>query len=111
MGGAQQRAAEQAVLFVDKVNSLILVPFIALLMGIAFLVFLYGCAQYIMNADNESARAEGKKHILWGVIGMVVMVSAYAIIRIALATFGLTPALDCATNPNAGNCAQQFRIQ
>lgn len=111
MGGAQQRAAQEAVNFVDKVNSLILVPLIALLMGVAFLVFLYGCAQYIMNADNETARAEGKKHILWGVIGLVVMISAYAIIRIALATFGLTPVLDCATNPSASGCATIFQVK
>ncbi|MBY0310379.1 hypothetical protein K2Q16_04535 [Patescibacteria group bacterium] len=110
MGGAQQRAAQEAVNFVAKVNDIILVPLIALLMGVAFLIFLYGCAQFIMNADNESAREEGRKHILWGVIGLVVMISAYAIIRIALATFGLTPALDCATNPSASGCAQLFRI-
>lgn len=107
----QQTAAGEAVRFVAKVNDIILFPFIALLMGIAFLVFLWGCAQYIMNADSDSARAEGKQHILYGIIGLLIMVSAFALIKIGVATFGLTPQLDCATNPNAGNCSQMFRVQ
>ena len=58
-------------------------------MGIAFLVFLYGSAVYVMNAGNEQARGEGKKHIMYGLIGLVVMVSAYTILTIAGNTFGL----------------------
>ncbi len=111
MGGAQQQAAQEAARFVAKVNQIILIPLIALLMGLAFLVFLYGAAEYIMNGDDESARETGRKHMLWGIIGLVVMVSAYAIIQIAAATFGLNQTLNCATNPNVGGCTNIFRIQ
>lgn len=106
----QQTAGVEAARFVAKVNDIILFPFIALLIGVAFLIFLWGCAQYIFNADNESARSEGKQHILFGIIGLVVIVSAYAIIQIAVGTFGLREQLDCAANPNAGNCAQMFQV-
>ena len=58
------------------------------MMGVALLVFLYGCFEFIRSADNDGARTTGKKHILWGIIGFVVMVSAYAILQVAAGTIG-----------------------
>ena len=84
-------AAAEAQNFVDLVNEHILFPFIGLLSGIAFLVFLWGCAEFVFGAANEQARAQGKKHVLWGLIGLFVMVSAWAILTLAAGTFGLTP--------------------
>ena len=107
----QQQAAAETMRFLNKVNTIILYPLIAGLVGLAFLIFIYGCAEYILNADNESARAEGKKHIFFGVIGLVVIVSAYGIITIAVNTFGLKGQLDCARNPALPNCSQMFRVR
>ncbi len=100
----------EAALFVDKLNSIILFPLIALLSGIAFLIFIYGCAVYIFNADNEQARSEGKKHILYGIIGLVIMISAYGLLIIATNTFGLGQQLDCANNPSGSGCDSAFEI-
>src|SRR3990167_4131822 len=91
---AGQGAAEAAE-FVGRFNDAILFPLIALLSGIAFLFFIYGSAVYIFNADNDAARAEGKKHIMYGLIGLTVMVSAYAILTLAANPFGLGQQLDC----------------
>lgn len=76
--------------FVDDLNRVILFPLIALLMGVAFLVFLIGCAEYVMGASNPSAREKGVRHITYGVIGLVVMISAWAILSLATATFGFS---------------------
>lgn len=81
--------ADVAAGFLVKLNEIIIYPLITLMMGIALLVFLYGCFEFIMNADNDGARTTGKKHILWGIIGFVVMVSAYAILEVATGTFGI----------------------
>jgi hypothetical protein len=104
----QQKAVAEAVKFVDKVNEIILFPLIALLLAVAFLVFLWGCAEYVMNAANGKGREEGIKHITWGLIGLVVMVSAWAILEIATGTFGLNDELNCANDPNASGCAGVF---
>lgn len=80
---------EAALSFVDKVNSIILYPIITLLMAVAVLIFLWGCFEYVLHGDDDHARSQGAKHMLWGVIGLVVMISAVAIMNIALATFGL----------------------
>ncbi len=109
---AQQEAAKAAGGFVTKVNDIILFPLIALLSGIAFLFFIYGCAKYIMNADNDQAREEGKKHIMYGFIGLVVMLSAFAILSIATNTFGLSKQLNCAKTPGDGSCTSSaFKLK
>jgi len=102
--GASQQAALEAMRFVIKFNQIILVPLIALLMGVAFLVFLYGAAEYIINAEDDGARATGRTHMLWGIIGLVVMVSALALLQIVAATFGLNQMLDCGINPTLPGC-------
>ena len=75
--------------FLDKLNQAILFPLITLMLTIALVVFLYGCFLYIANSSNDEARTKGKRHIMYGIIGMLVMVSAYAILSIAANTFGI----------------------
>lgn len=82
-------AADVAQGFVAEFNRIILFPLITLLLGVALVVFLYGCFEYITGAANEAAREKGRKHILWGLVGMLVMISAQAILNIAAGTFGL----------------------
>lgn len=104
----QQTAANEAGNFVAKFNDVILFPTIVLLTAIAFLVFIWGCFEYFMNASNDQGRQKGVKHITFGVIGLVVMVSAFSILKIATATFGLDDELDCANNPTQGGCSEKF---
>ena len=106
----QEKAAAEAASFVAKFNEIILFPLIALLSAVAFLVFLWGCAQYFINATNEPARQQGVKHITFGIIGLVVMLSAFAILGIATSTFGLDKQLECANDPSGTNCEQAFVI-
>jgi uncharacterized membrane protein YgcG len=105
MNPTNERAAGAAQCLVDMVNDAILFPLIALMSAIAFLVFLWGAFQYVKNADSDAARAQGQQHMLWGVIGLLVMVSAYAILNIATGTFGLgidVPEADCSSVGSAG---------
>jgi hypothetical protein len=80
--------------FVQRFNEVILFPTIALLSAVAILVFMYGCFLYIVRAGDPAARAQGIKHITWGIVGVVVMLSAYTIMSIAAGTFGLNDELD-----------------
>lgn len=76
--------------FVATLNRVILFPTIGLLSAVAFLMFIWGCAEYFMGAANDQARQQGVKHITYGIIGLVIMMSAFTILTIAGATFGLT---------------------
>lgn len=70
-----------------KVVNEILVP---VLMAIAFIVFLWGVYKYfILGAENESDKAEGRKFAMWGIIGFVVILSVWGLVAIVRNTFGL----------------------
>lgn len=72
--------------FISKLADVIVNPIIRLLFAVAIVVFLWGIFQYIRGAGNEEARATGRRHIIWGLIGLFVMVSVFAIIRIVMST-------------------------
>ncbi len=80
--------------FVVKINQVIVYPLILLMLAVALVIFMYGAFEYVMHADNEGERETGRKHLLWGVVGILVMVSAYAILEIAANTFGLSGELQ-----------------
>jgi uncharacterized membrane protein YjfL (UPF0719 family) len=50
--------------------------------------FLYGLVDFIANPDNTDKREEGKQHMLWGVIGMFIMMAVFTIMRILANTLG-----------------------
>jgi len=74
----------------EKINNVILNPLIVLLFAIALVVFLWGVFQFIRKADDEEAREEGRKSMMWGVIGMFIMFGVFGIIRILLNSIGVT---------------------
>ena len=58
--------------------------------ALALVYFLYGVFIFIRNADNEDVRDTGKSHMVWGVVGLFIMVSVYAILRIVIGTVGVS---------------------
>lgn len=74
-----------------RISQAVLNPLIVFLFAIALLYFFWGIFQFVMNADDQQGREEGKKNIVWGVVGMLIMFGAYSIVLIILRTFGITP--------------------
>jgi|CXWL01.1.fsa_nt_gi FtsH-binding integral membrane protein len=72
--------------FLAKVVIEIINPIILLLSAAAFVVFLWGVFEFIVHADDEGKRTEGKSAIFWGLIGLVIIFGAYGIINLALGT-------------------------
>lgn len=75
--------------FLAKLNEIIIYPLIMLLMAVALLMFLWGGFNFLRKAENSNDRETGKRHMIYGVLGLLVMTSAYAILSIAANTFGL----------------------
>ncbi|HVS79592.1 MAG TPA: hypothetical protein VHF05_01305 [Candidatus Paceibacterota bacterium] len=73
----------------NAVNRYILNPIIVLMFMVALAMFFWGIFQFISNAESDRGREEGKQNMLWGIVGMFIMISVYGIIRVVLATFGL----------------------
>lgn len=75
---------------INNITRLILNPLIELLFVIALIVFVWGIVQFVNSETADNKREEGKKKIMYGVLGMFVMFSAYGIIHLILDTFGIT---------------------
>lgn len=74
--------------FLAKVEAQILVPLITLVSLAAFVVFVWGVVQFIANAEDEEKRKTGQQHMLWGIIGLVIMFGANAVVGLIKQTVG-----------------------
>ena len=82
-------AAASSDQIISRLIENILQPFVYLLFAVAFLVFFWGIFQMIKGADDENALKVGKQHLLWGLIGLLIMFGAEGILLIIKNTFGL----------------------
>lgn len=62
---------------------------IPLLFTIGLAAFIFGVVQYMLNPNNSEKRDEGKKYMIWGIIGLFVMVSVWGLVGILSNTFNL----------------------
>lgn len=76
--------------FVKNVQTEILNPLITVIALAAFIIFVWGVVEFIRGADNEEARKKGQQHILWGIIGLVIIFGATVIVKILAGFVGVT---------------------
>lgn len=74
---------------VNKFSEVIIQPLIILLFALAILVFLWGIFEFIRDAESSDGREKGKQHMIYGIIGIVIMVAVWGIIGILKNTFGI----------------------
>lgn len=86
---ATTASTDYANAIVEKVKMVIIYPLITFLFITAMLVFLFGIFQYVAKSTDEEARSAGRRHMIFGIVGFVVMLSAVAILNIARGTFGI----------------------
>lgn len=60
---------------------------IPILVGLALLGFFWGIFRYGFAANSDDGRAEARRIMIWGLIGLFVMVSIWGILRILVFTF------------------------
>jgi uncharacterized membrane protein len=78
-------------LLLKKILDNVVNPIILLLMALAVLYFLYGVFVFIKNADNPTEREVGYQSMIWGIIGVFIMISAVGLKNIIATTIGLPP--------------------
>jgi hypothetical protein len=72
----------------DVFISGLLKPIIPLMVGLAVAVFIYGVL-VLMFSEGGEKKEDGKKYMVWGIIGIFVMVSVWGLVHILITTFGL----------------------
>ncbi|MCX6757575.1 MAG: hypothetical protein NTZ44_01705 [Candidatus Nomurabacteria bacterium] len=82
-------AGESLDVFILKVNNLIINPLILLLFALALAYFLWGIFQFLTNSTNEEKRTEGKKHMMYGILGLVIMMAVFMLMGVIIDTLGI----------------------
>ena len=70
-----------------KFNELLgaVLPF---LIALGVVIFVWGVIQYVISSDEEAKKA-GRNRIIYGIIGLVIIVGLWGLVRLVTNTFGL----------------------
>jgi hypothetical protein len=83
-------AAQSTTNIVSKITQYIVDPAILLVFSTALLLFFWGMVEFMNNLRQGGKDiAVGKNHMLWGIIGMLIMLSIRPVITLIADTFGL----------------------
>lgn len=61
-------------------------PIITLMLVVAIIFFTWGVFQFVRNAESSEERKKGGMHILFGSLGIFIMVTAYGILNLIIGT-------------------------
>ncbi|MEI6528753.1 MAG: hypothetical protein WCO10_03765 [bacterium] len=88
VGGAESVATKSTgyAAILGKIITNVVNPIIYLMFAVAVIYFLWGVFKFIRNSESDAAREEGGKHILFGVLGLFIMVAVYGIIHLVIGT-------------------------
>ncbi len=95
--------------FVSVISTNIINPILELIFASGLLLFLVGVVQFLiaLYQGNNDVKKKGQQHLLWGVLGMFVMLSAVAILHfigsIACQNGSLTNCFPTSTNNGGGS--------
>jgi len=74
---------------VPVITGVIINPLITLLFVLALAYFFWGVFEFISKPAGDSEKETGKKHMIWGVVGMFIMASVKGIISLIKVTIGV----------------------
>ncbi len=81
-------AAETVSSMIEKIKGVI-DTIIPLLISVAVLTLIWGIVKFVTSAGDEEKRKEGKDLIIYGIIGLFIMVSIWGLVGVLVSTFGL----------------------
>lgn len=77
-----------ADIVLEKIVTEIFSPLYQLIAAIAFIYFLYGAAKFIYDIRNPSEKNTGKQHLLWGMVGLFIILSVGGVLSLFGSIFG-----------------------
>ncbi|MFA5764052.1 MAG: hypothetical protein WCX27_01125 [Candidatus Paceibacterota bacterium] len=87
MALAQGYAPNQGIMGLFTFAGVILNRAVPLLISLAVVFFIYEVFRYTITSDEEKKKA-AKDQIVWGIVGIFIMVSIWGLVAILQATFG-----------------------
>ena len=75
---------------IQKFTTVIIDPLILVLFAAGLFLFMFGMVQFILSLSNGGKNMEtGRQHMIYGILGMLIMVSVGGIISFLTNTFGI----------------------
>ena len=96
---------EAADALVQRIGKVLLGPVEMVIFAAGFLLFMWGLVKFMWNVGEGGSQSDGKQHMLWGIIGMFLMVSIWSMIALIDSTFGFG-----ATTPGGGASTDVSRM-
>ncbi|MBI4087772.1 hypothetical protein HY418_00090 [Candidatus Kaiserbacteria bacterium] len=84
-------------------------PAILVVFSLGFFLFVYGLVEFLWKLNEGGDNKEGKQHMIWGIIGMLIMVSVYGILSLVTNTFGIDLQNPDTTTPLNINVGSSFQ--
>ncbi|MFA6257543.1 MAG: hypothetical protein WC671_00850 [Candidatus Paceibacterota bacterium] len=79
---------QDVLCYITKIINDSIIP---LIFALATVMFVWGVVQFfIINADEEAKREQGKQFMIWGIIALAVMLSVWGLVGILGSTFGIS---------------------
>jgi len=75
--------------FIAKVASEIINPLILFLFALAIVFFLYGMLEFLLNQTSDEKKTTGRSHMIWGIVGIAIMMGVWTILNIILNTLNI----------------------
>lgn len=73
----------------QRIISYVIDPSLRVLFTLGLFLFIWGIVEFLWGVKNGEASQKGKDHMVYGLIGMLIMVSVYGIIALIVNSFGL----------------------
>lgn len=83
LGAQLNTLGDVLAVFTQIINGLM--PFIV---ALAVLIFIWGVFQFVMAAGDEEGRKTGRDKMIYGIIGIFVMVSVWGLVNLLQGSFG-----------------------
>jgi hypothetical protein len=87
-------APNAGVQLLDRIEMYVIDPIIAVIFSLGLLLFFVGIVEFLWGIKDGKPSDTGKQHMLWGLVGMLIMVSVYGILNLIINTFELDDAMD-----------------
>ncbi len=87
--GIQLPNSPKIAQLIDFFTCLLSRSVVPLLITSAIVIFIWGVVQFIGNADNEEKQQKGRQFMMWGILGLFVIVSVWGLVRILTNTFNI----------------------
>lgn len=81
-------AEAQTLDIVQKINQQIVDPIIVVLFAAATVYFLFGVFKFLQNADSDTERQTGARHMIYGLFGLFIMVGVYGFLWVICSSIG-----------------------